>query len=333
MMLTMTVNNVQWAAATTLLQQAHQIVIVTHVSPDGDAIGSALGLANALQALGKAVTVAVDEGVPTFLAFLPNAALVRPTLDSGDWDLMISTDASDEPRTGKVGEYARAHSGKVINLDHHVTNTLFGDVFLVMPQAVSATEIVFRWLDFMQIPLTRDIALPLLAGLVTDTNGFRISSVTAETLEVAQKLMQAGVSLSEVTARVLDNREYKIVQLWQAALGSVELEGALIHGTITLADIATVKLDKTTDGGLVSFLNQVNEAMVAIVFKEQPENCVEISMRSKPGYDVSAVALSLGGGGHKQAAGATVAGSLTEVKARVLPLLHEAIAKGTLDIR
>src|SRR5690606_489941 len=130
---------------------------------------------------------------------------VQDELKSGEWDLMISVDASDEERTGQVGVYGRGHSQKVINLDHHATNTMFGDIYLVMPTAVSATEVVFHWLNHIGHAITIEVAVPLLTGLVTDTLGFRTSNVTSDTLGIAMKLMAVGASLHEITARTLDS--------------------------------------------------------------------------------------------------------------------------------
>lgn len=323
----------QWAEASAVVEAAQTILIVTHVRPDGDAIGSALGLARALRDLGKSVTVANDDLVPDYLQWLlaeDEAGFVQE-LD-GSFDLMISTDSSDEERTGQVGVYGREHSERVVNLDHHVTNTGFGDVHLVVATAVSATEIVVDWLDHLGIAWTKDIATPLLTGLVTDTLGFRTSNVSTRTLSVAQKLMQAGSSLSEVTARALEHRAYQDVALWKRALPSVQLHGEVVEATVKLADLEAAGIDEPTDGGLVGFLRGINEAMIAIVFKEESAEEVKISMRAKPGYDVASVALSLGGGGHAQAAGATVAGSIDDVRAQVLPLLQQAVAEGQLKI-
>ena len=322
----------QWREASQAIEEASSIVLVTHVNPDGDAIGSLLGLSNALQAMGKTVTAAVDGGVPDFLAFLPGAAGVVASLEQGEWDLMISTDASDEERTGLVGSYARAHSKQVINLDHHVTNTLFGQIHLVVPEAVSATEIVFLWWKHLGIALDRVVTMPLLTGLVTDTMGFRTSSVKADTLGIAQALMQAGASLTEVTARTLDSKPYKAIDLWKLALPTTELEDGVIYATATLDMLMKTGMDESVTGGLVSFLLQVEEAMVAVVFKQKALDQVEISLRAKRGYDVAKVAHELGGGGHTQASGATVKGNLEEVLQKVLPMLHGVVRDGALEI-
>lgn len=326
-------NRLEWDKATQLIESAHKILLVTHVFPDGDALGSTLGLANALRAAGKSVDAAVDDGTPKFLSFLPSANTVYPKLTVGEWDVMISLDASDEERTGFVGEYGREHSAKVINLDHHITNTYFGDVYLVQVDAVSSTEVVYRWLKHMGItPNTRELALPLLTGLVTDTIGFRTSNVKPEILGIAQELMNAGVSISEIAARTLDNKSYKSIRLWAEALHSIELDGEVVIVTITQADMKNAGVEDVSDSGLVSLLNQISEAMIAVIFWELPDGKVKLNLRSKHGYDVGSVAMSIGGGGHKQAAGATIDGPLPSARERVMPRLHQAVSEGTLII-
>ncbi|MCB9457237.1 MAG: bifunctional oligoribonuclease/PAP phosphatase NrnA [Anaerolineaceae bacterium] len=311
-----------WAAASEALKQAESILIVTHVNPDGDAIGSLLGLANAVREMGKKVTTVVDGGTPDYLNFLPGAGGVQGKLKRGKWDLMISVDASDEPRTGLVGEYGRGHSPKVINLDHHPTNVWFGDIFLVVPTAVSATEIVFDWLVYMGHPISKRVAVPLLAGLVTDTLGFRTSNVTARTLEIAQQLITAGASLADIVARALVSKPYNTIELWKRSLSSVTMNHTVIAASVTQEDLKQAKVGESTDRGLVGLLISVDEAKIAVVFKELSNGQIEISLRSKPGYDVSGVALSLGGGGHTQASGATIDGPLDAARERVLALLH-----------
>ena len=327
------IKQTDWAEATALIQLAQKIVVVTHVSPDGDAFGSMLGLVNGLLSLGKQVDCAVDEGIDDYMSFLPNSEMVQSKLTEGEWDVLISTDASDEQRTGECGAYARAHSNKVINLDHHATNTLFGDVYLIDSTAVSATEVVFRWFETMNLPFDKKIALPLLTGLVTDTLGFRTSSVTADTLSIAQKLMSAGASLAEVTARTLDNRPFDAIRIWRYALATAELhEEGVLSAHVTLENAKEVGMTEANDLGLVGFLVKVDEAMIAVVFKEVEGGKINVSMRAKTGFNVSQVAFALGGGGHIQASGATIDGTLDEVKARVIPMLVEAAKSGILTI-
>jgi phosphoesterase RecJ-like protein len=323
---------VEWEKATQAIRKAQTVLVVTHVSPDGDAIGSALGLANALKQMGKTVTVADDDVVPDYLRFLPGADAFVQTLDSGSWDVMISTDISDEARGGFAGDYGRNNSGIVINLDHHITNIFFGDIHLVIPTAVSATEIVFDWWEFIGIDWTPEVAMPLLTGLVTDTLGFRTNNVSPRTLEVAQKLMGYGASLTEATSRTLESKSWQEVSLWKRVLPSAELHGEVISVVIRQEDFEAVGTDDFSTSGLVGFFNRVNEARIAIAFVEEASDEIRISMRSKPGYDVAKVAFDLGGGGHQQAAGATIIGTLQDAKALVLPMLQEVTKQGKQPI-
>ncbi len=321
-----------WTDAAAAARAAKSILLVTHVSPDGDAIGSMLGLYNFFVAQGKQVVAAVDDGVPKFLQFLPSAEHVVGKLKRGKWDLMIALDASDVERMGKVGAYGLKHSKMVINIDHHPTNTQFGDIWLIDSQAVSAAELVYRWLDTMQVEMTEPVAVPLLTGLITDTLGFRTSNVTAQTLRIAQSLVEAGASLTEVMARALVHKPYSYIELWKHALPSVQLDGAIASANITQADLKAAHLNEVTDGGLVGLLISADEAMVAVVFKEHEDNSIEVSLRSKPGYDVATVAFELGGGGHRQASGATIEGPLAAARERVLKLLAKAVQEGELMI-
>lgn len=322
-------NPLNWIGAGQLLNSAKTILVVTHVKPDGDALGSLLGLTQALREQGKTVDAAVDGGVPEFAAFLTESNTVLDKLNSGAWDLMISVDASDEERYGTTGAYGRTHSKALLNIDHHPTNPLFGEATLVDTDAVSTTEVIYEWLLRLGYPISKPVAVALLTGLVTDTLSFSTSNVKPATLGIAQQLMIAGASLSEINARTLDSRPYAVIKLWGETLPSVELDGLVISATIRQADLQRAGLREVTNsGGLVQLLINVNEAMIAVLFKEQPDGRVEMSMRSKPGYDVAGVALALGGGGHKQAAGATIVGPLDDARARVLPMLQEAAQQG-----
>jgi|JRYF01.1.fsa_nt_gb phosphoesterase RecJ-like protein len=321
-----------YAEATRILLNAESILLVTHFNPDGDAIGSLLGLGNALRALGKRVDCAVDKELPEYLRFLPGAETVLPKLTAGSWSVMVSLDSSDEERSGDVGAYGRAHSSFVINVDHHPTNTRFGHLHLIKPQAVSTTEIVLEWVQQMQIPITREIAVPLLTGLVTDTIGFSTSNVTAYSLAQAQILMEAGASLTEITQRTLNSMPYRTVELWKQALQTVTLQDGVISALIRREVWESLGLTEPSDDGLVSWLCTANEAMVSVTFRETSDGAVNLSFRCKPGYNVASVAFALGGGGHTQASGATVKGTLDDVYARVMPMLKDAVRSGELVI-
>lgn len=321
-------NRIDWAAASAAVTAAERILVVTHVKPDGDAMGSLLGLTLALREQGKVVDAAVDGGTPDYLRFLAGAETVISDLKESTWSLMISVDASDEERTGSAGRIGRANSPLVINLDHHPTNTGFGHLHLIAPTAASASEIVYEWLVAAGWPVSLSVATPLLTGVVTDTIGFRTSNVAPRTLEIAADLMAAGASLYDVVQRTLVAKPYSNLELWKQVFPSIQFEDGIISAAVTLENVKQARMREMSDGGLVGTLIATEEAQIAAVFKEQPEQQVEISLRSKPGYDVASVAFGLGGGGHVQAAGATVAGTLEAVQAQVMPLLKKAMAEG-----
>lgn len=317
-----------WRPAADAIKAARTILAVSHIAPDGDAIGSLLGISETLRALGKDVTAVIDDGVPSELEFVPQSGTILSIVEAGQFDLMITVDSSDLERIGVAGAYGMANSRTVINLDHHPTNTAFGNINLVIPQAVAAAEIVYDLVNYIGCPVTATAAYALLTGLVTDTQGFRISATNDRTLEIARALMQSGAPLSQIMAQTLNRRSYQEIVLWKLVLPSVAMSDGLIHAAITQSDIAQSGLDSTTDGGLVSHLVNVDQAKISIVFKELPDSRVEIGFRSKPGYDVASLAVRLGGGGHRQASGCTMDGTLAQVRDLVLPLAHQVISTG-----
>ena len=314
-----------WNDFGALLDGATRILLVTHVKPDGDAIGSLVALNNMLRARGKAPIPVVDGGMPEFLKFVPGSEQVVGQVPALDYEVMVSLDASDEERTGEAGKEGRGRAWKVVNVDHHPTNTGFGDMQLVDAAAVSTTEVLWNGFTALGWAIPEAVAVPLLVGLVTDTIGFRTSNVTAHTLSVASALTEAGAPLYDIIQKTLISMPFTTVQMWRSALETVELKDRVISASLTLEGLRKAGLNQASDaGGLIGFLMSVNEARVAVVFKEVTAESVEISLRSKPGYDVSGAAFELGGGGHKQASGATVAGTMEEVQQRVLPILRRS---------
>jgi phosphoesterase RecJ-like protein len=318
-----------WNEAKALVDSAHNIVIVTHVSPDGDAIGSLLGLAWSLRQLGKQVTVAVDDGLPAGFAFLPGAADIQANLNGVQPDLVIAVDCGDRSRMGEVGAAATAAHPPLINLDHHVTNTQFGDANLVDGGTVAAAEGVFDWLPRLGVTLDPTIATCLLTGIVTDTLCFRTDNVTAAVLGKAQQLMEAGAQLSDITQRTVMRMPYESLKLWSAVMPTVRMDNHVIWAVIDKATRESLNYTNKRDGGLVSLLVSADEAYISAVFREQDDGRVEIGFRAVPGFDVASVALALGGGGHALASGCTLDVPLAEAIDRVLPMLKDAAAKGS----
>jgi phosphoesterase RecJ-like protein len=318
----------QWDEANRLVADARSILVLTHVEPDGDAIGTMLGLAHALRRMEKEVVTAVDGGVPPDLAFIPGSEAVRPSLDTLNVDLTIAVDCGDEPRMGQVGQVAIKRGAPLINLDHHPTNTLFGRANLVDAATVASAEGVLDWLDRLGVTLDPTTAYCLLTGLVTDTLCFRTDNVTSDTLGKAQRLMAAGAPLGEIVQRTVTHRTYAGLRLWSLVMPSVRLEDHVIWAVITQDMYAKAGYRATDDDGLVSTLIQVDEAYISLVFKEKPNGLVEIGIRAVPGFDTTQVAVALGGGGHRLASGATVREPLEAVVPRVVEMFKAEARRG-----
>jgi phosphoesterase RecJ-like protein len=314
-----------WAEAEGLLRRARSILAVTHVSPDGDAIGSLLGFTHALRGLGKTVTPACQDAPHPRFDYLRGARDVRQSAE-GHFDLLVALDTSDLARLGTIFLPAQHGHLPMIVIDHHVTNLNFGTVNIVEPAASSTAEIVLKLLKRMALPITPDIASALLTGVITDTLGFRTSNTTSSTLATAVELMQHGASLSEIIRQALVMRSFDSLRLLGAGLSNAKLEGRLAYATLSqkLRQELGVK-EERGDGGLVGTLITAYEVDVAAVFVELTNGEIEVGLRAQPGFDVSQVALELGGGGHAAAAGCTLPGPMRDAVNRVIPRLKQVI--------
>jgi phosphoesterase RecJ-like protein len=217
----------------------------------------------------------------------------------------------------------------LLNIDHHLTNLGFGDVNLVDSYASSTAEIVFHLLEHMTIPLDAELATCLLAGIVTDTRGFRTSNVTIQVMKVATRLMTAGASLPTIAQHGLDHRPTSAILLWREALSSLQVRDRVAWASVSLMMRQTAGHTGNGDAGLASFLLSADDADVSAVFVEREDGCIEIGFRAVPGFDVARVAMQFGGGGHALAAGCTVPGPLEEAQARVLPVLRSAAERAS----
>lgn len=302
-------------AARPLIASADRILILTHIAPDGDAIGSLLGLSWALRSVGKTTLPVCVDGCPEAFLFLPGAAeIVRKA--EGAFDLIVFVDCADQSRAGKPGETpGRAPD---LNIDHHATNPGFARLNFVDVGATATAEVLAGLLPEWDLPLTPTVAECLLCGLVSDTLGFRTANTGAKALTVAQRLMSAGADLPRVYDYALHRRSYAAVQLWGQALARTRMADGLAWTTIPLAIKHTVGYNGKGDADVINVLSTIDQARVFMVLTEMPEGEVKISWRARPGIDVAKVAQSFGGGGHISAAGATVKGTLEEVEGKVV---------------
>lgn len=292
----------------------NRILVVTHIRPDGDAVGSLLGLGLSLQAKGISVQMVIDDGVPSSFRHLKGSEEVR-NHPEGDFDLCVTLDCSDLSRTGDaLAEYGIPD----INIDHHATNLNFARINYVDTQAVSTTEIIIEHLDPWRLAINVDIADALLTGLVTDTIGFRTANITPKALRLAARMMEIGSDLSGLYHHALLTKSYQALRFWGAGLSVLDRDGPVVWTTLTMADRIAAGYGGRDDADLINLLSAIDDAEIWIIFVEQPNGNIKVSWRSKPGIDVSKIAAGFGGGGHPAASGAEISGSIDQVRAQVL---------------
>ena len=305
--------------------RANSILAVSHVLPDGDALGSLLAFGLIVRGLGKSCTLACVDPAPETLQFLPGVnAIVRTA--PGLFDLVVGLDASDPRRLGEPFMRLAQAGQPSLNIDHHVTNLRFAAVNWVDPTAAATAEMVFLLADYLQTPLTPELATCLLTGLVTDTRGFRTNNTSARVLHISSRLLTAGAPLFQIMEMTLERRSLAQVRLWGRVLSRARLHGRILWSEVTEEDRRAVGIkEEGADAGLSSFLVSAVEADVAAVFVER-NGKIEVSMRAMPGFSVAEAALALDGGGHPLAAGCTLSGPLPEVQRLVMTTLDNSLA-------
>lgn len=304
------------------IASAQKVMVTTHLRPDGDAIGALLGLGLALEGAGKAVQMVSLDGIPSTFKHLPGSARVLKKPE-GPYDLTIAVDCADHTRPGNVFDGL----GKPgINIDHHITNDHFAGINLIEVEQAATCGILFDHLDEWGLTLTQDIASALLTGLITDTLGFRTTSTTPKVLRQAADLLETGVDMTDLYMRGLVRKSFNAARYWGAGLSSIQHQDGITWAALTLEDRKSSGYSTNDDADLINHLSAIDDSSVAIIFVEQHHGKVKVSWRAqKPGLDVAQVAQQFGGGGHKAAAGAQVAGTMAEVQENVLSVTKQLL--------
>ena len=304
------------------LSAAQEIVIASHVRPDGDAIGSLLGLGLALRDAGKSVQMVLADGVPSSFRYLEGSQFITKE-PKGNHDTFITVDCADFKRTGKIFENFGQPD---INIDHHKTNEKFGKLNLIEAEEVATAAILTSHLPAWGLTITKPVAAALLTGVITDTLGFRTSNTTPEALRQAATLMESGVDMPEIYMRALVTKSFPAARYWGAGLSSLQSKNGVVWGTLTIADRKAAGYGGNDDADLINMISAIDGNKVGMVFVEQSDNHVKISWRAlAAGVDVSQVAKHFKGGGHAAAAGADIEGGLKEIQREVLSKTYEML--------
>lgn len=329
-----------WAAAVTAVRELPadaRVLLICHVNPDGDALGSMLGFGLGLRRSGVRhlqATFPGPPGVPEPFRWLPGLELLVPQDEAyPDPDLVICFDAASESRLGDLVDRLDK-AGTALVLDHHASNTGFGGINLVDPHAAATSVVAEGLLDRLGVPLDAEIATCLYVALSTDTGSFRFEATTPAVHELAARLLATGIHPGDISRRIFDTRPFGAVRLFGEVLVRARLEPAAAAGRglvwtyATRADLARHDQPAYVLEALIDSVRCTAEADVSCVVKQVADAEWAVSLRSKGAVDVSAVAVTLGGGGHRFAAGFTGRGSVDEVVDRIRAELDGALLAG-----
>jgi phosphoesterase RecJ-like protein len=305
------------------LRVRESFILTSHARPDGDAIGSQLALAYALDALGKRVRIVDHDPVPAPYRDFPGVERIEVTQAvTGSADAVVFLECSDptRPEVAGLDAYTR------INIDHHLGNTQYGQVNWYDPDAAACGELVADLIDALGVAWTAPMAEHLYLAIATDTGGFRHGPVTARTFEACRRIAETGVNPSDLSRRIFSSFGLGRVKLTGAMLGAMRLFHADRLAVLFFDDALLAACGASVDDteGLVNIPLMAREVEVVALFKQQTPTLCRVSLRSKGDVDVRQVALAWQGGGHKNAAGLTVTGEFAAAQAAVVAAIGRA---------
>jgi bifunctional oligoribonuclease and PAP phosphatase NrnA len=319
--------NASFAEIAATLEGADDILVASHVRPDGDALGSTIAFALWLKSLGKKVTAWNEEGVTQKFRYLPGHEIVSlPDPEPRAFGVLVALDNSVKNRLGSVLKSV-ASAGLVVNIDHHVSNEGYGDLNYIDPSAPATGQILCEFFGDRGIALTPEVAANLFAAISTDTGSFQYQGTNARTFSAASVLIEAGVNVAELSRAMYENQPKRRLELLRFALNQAKFscDGHLASFSLPLAAVEEMGVLPEDNEGIIDHLRSVEGVVAAVFFEELGDGLIRVSSRSKDErVDVCRICKQFGGGGHPLAAGARMRGTLAEVEERFLDAVcHE----------
>lgn len=311
------------------LRKAPTVALFSHVSPDGDCMGSMLALGLALKKLGKRVYLYNPDSVPFNLDFLPGASEVQNALPDPLPQLLCFVDCTDLHRVN-LEPSQLPEQAVILNLDHHISNQRFGTINWVDPEASASGEVVMELIRELEVTIDVEIATNIYTALVTDTGSFQFSNTTAKTHRLAADLLESGIDLQHIHLRIFDQKPLAQVELLRRGLSNLKLyaEGRLAVISLHKGDFEETGAVENLSEGVINHARSIAGVEVAVLFKEVETRKIRIGFRSNLWFNVNDLASRFGGGGHKRAAGCSMEVSLDEAREAVIRVVEEELALG-----
>ncbi len=312
------------------IKDAHHLLLASHSDPDGDAVSSVLALGLALIKLGKKVTLYNASPIPAVYRFLPSVEhIVDRIKKAKTYDVALVLDCGDLSRIGRA-EATLRQIPLIINIDHHISNTKFGNIQIVDPKACATAEIVYRLIKALDAPMDKAIATSIYTGILTDTGSFRFSNTNQAAFAISQEMAQLGVEPYRIAQHVFGTYSLERIKLLNLALDSLEISenGKLSIMTVTNAMFDFTKTQPEDVDGMINYARRIQDVKVAALIQEQKNGKMRsnglrrfhVSLRSDGSVDVAAMAGTFGGGGHASAAGFQVETTLAKLKSDIITL-------------
>ncbi|MCR5610903.1 MAG: bifunctional oligoribonuclease/PAP phosphatase NrnA [Clostridiales bacterium] len=310
------------------IEKFDAFTLITHVSPDGDTLGSALAMYLLITGMGKKAEVVCDEPVPRIYSFLPCADRVVLPDDAKGYDCVITCDCADIQRFRKTERLFRTAKHTML-IDHHFTNRGYADVNLIVPDAAAACEIIYDLYRFMDKPIAGDAAVCLYTGIVTDTGNLTYSNTTPKCIRMVADMYENGLNITEINRYIYRTVPYSKTRLQGFVLSNMKLEhdGKIGVATLTVAEMEGFGATNEDCEGIVDKVRDVDSVRVAVFIREGRDGTFKVSLRSKECADVAKIANKYGGGGHPAAAGYTSHDPLSTTIANVLRDAEEELLK------
>lgn len=315
----------------TALRSAQRIAIAAHVRPDGDAVGSVLGLALSLRAMGKIVHVLLEDGVPSNLTFLPETnTVLQPPYALLDIDCAVALDTATHERVGEQTKAALGVAPLLVNIDHHGTNPGYGHLNHVDSAQPAVGQIIYELIKVGDFPITNASLQHLFTAISTDTGSFQFSSTTARTHEIAAEMMRAGLDTAYLAQMLYQTYPARRLTLMRAMLNEMQFraDGRVVSWNLTQKLMNEVAMEPGDTEGIIDTLRMIDSVISAVIFEELPDGKIRVSSRSKDSrLDVSAVCGQFGGGGHRMAAGARMKGPIEAAAETFLHSLENEVRR------
>ncbi len=310
--------------------QSNSFVVATHINPEADAIGSQLAMYRLLRNLNKKVKLVLDDKIPSNLDFFPDIKKITRLsgykLNPADYDTLIVLDTPSVPRLGKLGELITEFN-LVINIDHHISNTRYGDIIWIEKDRSSTGEMLYDLYKTVGVKLDYKSALYIYSAIMTDSGCFRYAGTSSHTHKIVADLLEVGVNPYWVYSQIYERNTLNKIRILGACLENVHKDNGIVWVEITKKMLKKYKARREDLEGVIDFLRTIQEIDVAVVFQEIRDG-IKITFRSRNQHiDVNKIAKYFGGGGHKMASGCKLAGSLSNVRKRVIKVIKEFINK------